>query len=146
MPSLSPLSTSSAWRTRAGTARSSTTRWPSAASVAHSIVDSRKAVVSDMPGNTSIPAPMPAAMVSGRPTSSSRLGQLRSWRSDRRSSRAESLNSRNARASSVIRSAAELWMLMLSHPRLDVPTAKPAATKTIAEVIPRRSSGPETAP
>ena len=58
-PSLSPLSTSSACRTRAGTDVSVTTFWPSAASVEASIVESRTTDASAMPGKTSAADPDP---------------------------------------------------------------------------------------
>ena len=144
-PSLSPLSTSSAWRTRAGTDVSVTTRWPSAASVEHSIVERRKAEASAMPGNTSRPTPVPASIVSGRPMRRSRLGQPSSLRSERRSSRAASLNSSRTSATSVTRSAADVSRETSSRPSAEAPAAKPAATKNSAEVIPCRSSGPDTA-
>ncbi len=145
-PSLRPLSTSSAWRTRAGTAGSSTTRWPSAASVEQSMVERRNALARPMPGNRNQPAPKPITMVRGRPTSNNRPGQRRSRRSDPRSRRAESLKSRNTRASSVTRSATALSRPTSSSPRPEAPTTKPTATKTIAEVMPRRSSGAEIEP
>ena len=43
-------------------------------------------------------------------------------------------------------SATELSIETLRRPSPDVPTANPTATRTIADVMPRRSSGPETAP
>ena len=142
---MSPLSTSSAWRTRAGTDVSATTFWPSAASVEASIVDSRTTDASAMPGNTSQPTPTPATMVSGSPMSSSRLGQPSSRRRERRSRRAASLNSSRTSAISVMRSATADSTETSSQPSADAPTTKPAAVKNSAEVIPRRSSGPENA-
>ena len=144
-PSLSPLSTSSAWRTRGGTAWSVTTFCPSAASVAASMVDSRKTEPNAMPGNTSRPTPTPASNESGSPMSSRRTGHESSCRSDRRSRRIASLNSSNTSASSVILSATTLSSLTSNRPSADTPTARPASMNTIAEVTPRRSSGLEKA-
>ena len=143
---MSPLSTSSAWRTRAGTDVSETTRCPSAASVEQTIVDSTKALASAMPGKTRRPAPRPASIVSGRPMSRSRLGQPRCRRRRARSIRVESLNRRKTRASSQNRSAVMLSRWMFTSLRADVPTQRPAAVKIMAEVMPRASSGLETAP
>ncbi len=142
-PSLSPLSTSSACRTRAGTAGSSTTRWPSAASVEQSIVDSRNAPANPIPGKISRPAPIPSSMVSGNPISNNRPGQATWLRSARRSIRAESLNSRSTRASSVTRCATSLSAPAPNQPA--PPTTRPAVMNTIADVTPRRSSRADVA-
>ncbi len=145
-PSLRPLSTSSAWRTRSGTDGSVTTFWPRAASVDESMIASRKTEAIAIPGKTSRPTPAPASMVSGRPMSSRRLGQPSSWRRARRSSRAASLKSSSTRATSVTRCATALSTATSSRPSSFEPARKPARTKTIAEVTPRRSSGRENAP
>ena len=142
---MSPLSTSSACRTRAGTDVSVTTFWPSAASVEASMVDSRTTDASAMPGNTSQPTPTPAIMVRGSPMSSSRLGQPSSRRSARRSRRAASLNSSSTSAISVTRSATADSTETSSQPSAEAPTTRPATVKNSAEVIPRRSSGAENA-
>ena len=98
-----------------------------------------------MPGNTSRPTPAPATIVSGSPIRRSRLGQPSSWRSGVRSSRAASLKSSRTSAISVTRSATAHSTETSSQPSADAPTTKPATVKNIAEVIPRRSSGPENA-
>ena len=99
-----------------------------------------------MPGNRSTPTPAPASRVRGSPMRSRRLGQASSRRSARRSSRAASLNRRSTSATSVTRSATALSTGTSSRPSACVPTRNPAAVKTIAEVTPRRSSGPEKTP
>jgi hypothetical protein len=144
-PSLSPLSTSSACRTRTGTAGSETTFWPRAASVEASIVDRRTTDASAMPGNTSAPTPAPTSIVSGSPIRRRRLGHPSWRRSERRSIRAASVNRSRTSATSATRSATTDSTEMSSNPSTAVPTNTPDAVKYSAEVIPRRSSGPEKA-
>ena len=71
MPSLSPLSTFSARRTFAGTCGFDMTGAPSAASVGASAAPTSSAAHGSKP-STTIAAPAPRAIVSGRPTPSSR--------------------------------------------------------------------------
>jgi hypothetical protein len=113
--------------------------------VEHSIVARRKTLAIPRPGNSSSPMPKPASIDSGRPISSSRLGQLMLRRSAGRSMRAASLNRRKTRASSVTVSSSGLSGSMSSQPRPAVPSTTPAMRNAIAEVTPRRSRGAETA-
>ena len=145
-PSFRPLSTFRAWRTRDGTAWSVTTRWPSAASVDESMMASSATDAKARPGKISSPARVPATMVRGRPMSSSRPGQARWVRNERRSMRTASPNSRSARASSATRSQVDAPRDTLNQPSADGPTSRPAKMRTRAGVTPLASSGRETAP
>ena len=80
IPSFNPLSTLSAWRINSGTRGFETTARPSAASVGARIVPTSAASqMSSLPNSTAA-SPQPAAIVSGRPMPSSRVGRPTSVR------------------------------------------------------------------
>ena len=72
MPSLSPLSTLSARRSREGMSRSDMIAAPSAASVGATAVPITALTTHDSPGTSVCATTVPSAMVSGSPMSSRR--------------------------------------------------------------------------
>ena len=134
IPSLSPLSTFSARRTRGGTRGLDMTGAPSAASVGASAAPTRRAAHGSRP-STSIAAPAPSATVSGRPTPSSRAyvpRSCRNWSSRTREASAKrtqtSVTSATSRTSSGSTSSSNRW-----NPSVN---SQPAATNTIGAVSP----------
>ncbi len=134
MPSLSPLSTFSAWRIRGGTRGSVTTACPRAASVGASTtarITASQAV--SWPKIAAAPT-APSAIVSGNPRPSSRAGSPTSRRSSRRSTREASLNSTNANVASASARTVSLLLERSTPSSTCGPTSTPNATNTIAGV------------
>ena len=145
-PSLSPLSTSSACRTRAGTDGSVTTRWPRAASV-----EAQHGRQQEDGGERH---------AGEREHADAETGEHRQRQADeQQATRPAELVTQGAEIEA--RRVAEEQQHerhlgeALGHGALErdvdqpstyAPATKPAPMKTIAEVIPRRSSGPRTRP
>ena len=137
-PSLSPLSTLSIRRTRTGTTGLSTVAAPSPASVGATAAARRSSISAGIPGKRTHPRTHPAAMVSGRPTSSSRAIRPRSAVIWRGRTCAASWKRISARVISVSRVRAS-WA---PSPRSGRPSesSAPAATNAIGAVTSMRLS------
>ena len=96
-------------------------------------------------GKSARPTPMPASTVSGRPTSSRRLGHSSWRRSARRSMRIASLNSSSTRAISATRSAPDGSMSRSKAEGRMSPATTPMTARNRAAVTPRFCSGPDSA-
>ena len=134
IPSLSPLSTLSPWRIRAGMRGSVTTACPSAASVGAKTTARMTASAAVSWSKITAATTAPSAMVSGSPIPSRRTGTPTAWRSCPRSMREASQNRTSASVASASVCTVALELLMSITSRTSGPTSNPIATKTIAGV------------
>ncbi len=132
MPSLSPLSTLSPWRIRDGSRLLLTTGCPNAASVGARMVASAAAVQMLRSGRRSRAATVPATMVRGRPTPSSRTGSWASRRSPTRLIRTASVNSISASVASARWRRNWFATSSSTNSRAWFPTSRPTRTNTMA--------------
>ena len=144
IPSLSPLSTLSPWRTRTGTRGSVTTASPSAASVGARTMASRIASISVTSPNIATPASVPATIVRGNPIASKRRGTTYSRRKVARLTRDASEKSTTVKVASATRRTDSLSIAGLSQLRAASLNRIPPATNTIAAVITEVESRRET--
>ena len=139
MPSLRPLSTLSARRILAGTTGFDTTARPRAASVGARIEAMRAAAAQRASGNKNFATIVPRMIVSGRPTSRSRVGKCESPFTSRSRTVAASAKSNTPRVSSVIMRVVSLSRSSGRRSAPLEPRAAPAATKNMGAVMSHRS-------
>src|SRR4051794_5704947 len=149
-PSLSPLSTLSAFRTTAGTRGFATTAWPSAASVGERITPMRPACQTARPGSTMSATRAPTIIVNGSPTPRRRPDRAGSRVQRWTSSADESANRTITSAASSSRTSRSSPGSTWNRPRSG-PVARPSVAKkigivTIVDAIRRDTSAqPRTA-
>ena len=145
MPSLSPLSTFSPWRIRAGMRGSVTTACPSAASVGARTTARITASSTVSAPRSAAAATAPSAIVSGSPMPSRRTGTSTARRSCPRSMREASQKSTSARVASARVRTVPLELSRSMPSSTWGPTSSPTATNTIAGVTGVPVSRRETA-
>ena len=130
IPSLRPLSTLSACRTRTGTPGLLTTACPSAASVGASTAPSTAASSQLNSGSSNLATTAPRPIVSGNPMPSKRTGRPSSCRSAYQSMRAASPKRTKINVSSARMCIAPCSTFRCSHPSPQGPNNRPHATNT----------------